>query len=127
LNKKKFVSKNAILDKIGDVKFYLRQYYCKTCHTYPKIKLESIVSDYEKISKDFKGKLVRKAKTGRKSLRKTNKDYKEDNISISHQTIHNILNIGNKKELTFKTLDLTGYFEFNERHLTTKNNKKFKG
>jgi cobalamin biosynthesis Co2+ chelatase CbiK len=126
LNKKKFVSKNVILDKIEDVKFYLRQYYCKTYHTYPKVKLESIVSDYEKICKEFKDKLVRKAKTGRKSLRKTSEDYKEDNISVSHQTIHNILNIGYKKELTFKTLDLIGYFEFDEQHLTMTKNKKFK-
>ncbi|MDR3062534.1 MAG: hypothetical protein LBU40_00155, partial [Methanobrevibacter sp.] len=127
LNKKKFVTKDVILDKIGEVKFYLKQYYCKECHTYHKVKLKHIIKDYEKISKPFKDKLIRKSKTGRKSLRKTSEDYKEDDISISHQSIHNILNIGDKNELTFKTLDLTGYFEFDEQHLTMQKNKKFKG
>jgi hypothetical protein len=128
LIKKKFVHKYVILDKIREVKFHLRQYYCKKkYHTYPKVKLKAIVSDYKNIFKHFRDKLLRKAKTGRKSLRKTSEDYKEDNISISHQTIHNMLNIGDKNELMFKTLDFSGYFEFDEQHLTMNSNKKFKG
>jgi len=42
LIKKKFVRHKITLDKTGDVVFFLREYYCKACHSYPKVKLKNI-------------------------------------------------------------------------------------
>jgi len=32
LIKKKFIRRKAIIDKIGDVVFYLKEYFCTSCH-----------------------------------------------------------------------------------------------
>jgi predicted nucleic-acid-binding Zn-ribbon protein len=74
LIKKKFVPRKAILDKIGDVVFYLKEYFCKTCHKYPKVELKNILKEYTKVSIQFLENMYNKARTGTKSLRKTSKD-----------------------------------------------------
>ena len=91
LIKKKFIPRKTILDKIGDVILYLREYYCKSCKKYPKVQLKNILNKYTKLSIPFKENLYNKARTGTKSLRKSSKDLKFDDVTLSHQSINNHL------------------------------------
>ena len=117
LIKKKFVQRNAIIDKIGDVVLYLKEYFCKKCRSYPKVQLKNILEKYTKFSIVFKEKLYEKARTGTKSLRKNSKDLKVDDVTLSHQSVANALKIENTRELSFDVGDLSGYYGYDEQFI----------
>ena len=48
LIKKKFIKRNATIDKIGDVVFYLKQYFWTKCHKYSKVELKNVLEKYKK-------------------------------------------------------------------------------
>ena len=117
LIKKKFIPRKVIMDKIGDVTLYLKEYYCKNCHKYSKVKLKNILEKYKKATISFKEKFIKKARTGRKSLRKTVKDLKVDAVTLSHQSVANLLSVGFVRELTFDVEELSGYTEYDEQFI----------
>ena len=109
LIKKKFVSRKAIIDKLGDVVFYLKEYYCKFCHSYPKVQLKNILKKYTKVSIPFKENLYNKARTSIKSLRNTSKDLEVDDVTLSHQSVANHLTIESENEIVFDVEKSSGY------------------
>jgi hypothetical protein len=117
LIKKKFVPRKAILDKVGDVLFFLKEYFCKSCHSYPKVKLKNILKDYSKVSVPFLENMYNKARTGIKSLRNTSKDLLVDNATLCHQSVANHLAVEAENELTFDVEELSGYFGYDEQFL----------
>ncbi|WP_157078729.1 hypothetical protein, partial [Methanobrevibacter filiformis] len=106
LIRKKFVSRNIVLNQTGDKTFYFRQYYCNNCGKYPTVKLDNVFEKYKKTSKSLIDNIHSKARTGRKSLRKMSKDLKVDNMSLSHQTVANILDVEEEEELRFNVEEL---------------------
>jgi len=118
LIKKKFIPRKAILNKIGDVVFYLKEYYCKACHRYPKVELKNILKEYSKVSIPFTENLYNKAKTGLKSLRKTSKDLKVDDVTLSHQSVANHLSVDSDKEIVFEVEEHSGYYGYDEQFIT---------
>jgi transposase-like protein len=117
LIKKKFIERKVIIDKIGDVILYLREYLCKNCGKYPKVELKNVFEKYKKASIKVKDKILAKAANGIKSLRKTSKDLKIDDISLSHQSIVNILDVGDTNEITFDVEELSGYVIYDEQFI----------
>jgi len=117
LIKKKFVERKTIIDKIGDVTLYLKEYVCKSCHRYSKVELPNILEKYRRSSIVFKEKLSRKARTGTKSLRKTSKDLKVDDVTLSHQSVANLLKVESGHELVFDVEKISGYIGYDEQHL----------
>ena len=117
LIKKKFVERKTIIDKIGDVVLYLKEYFCKSCKCYPKVELPNVLEKYKRPSIVFKEKLSKKARTGTKSLRKTSKDLKVDDVTLSHQSIANLLNVKSEGELVFDVETISGYIAYDEQHL----------
>ncbi|MCL2313207.1 MAG: hypothetical protein FWC41_12140 [Firmicutes bacterium] len=121
LIKKKFVQRKVILDKIGDVVFYLKEYFCKTCHSYPKVELKNILNKYSKVSIPFKENFYKKARTGIKSFRKTSKDIEADDGTLSHQSVFNHLSIDSECELRFDVGEISGYLAYDEQFIKIKN------
>jgi len=117
LIKKKFVPRQVVLHKIGDVIIYLKEYFCNHCHKYPKVQLKGIVDKYKKISNEFKDKIRAKMRTGRKSLRKTSEDFKVDDATVSHQTVLNLVNEVTTNEIVFDVDELSGFIEYDEQFL----------
>jgi hypothetical protein len=115
LIKKKFVPRKVILNKIGDVIFYLKEYFCKKCHSYPKVELKNILKERTKVSILFLENMYNKARTGIKSLRNTSKDLEFDDITLSHQSVSNHLTVKSVSELTFDVEELSGYFGYDEQ------------
>jgi len=117
LIKKKFVERHVIIDKIGDTTLYLKEYFCKKCGKYPKVELKNIVEKFKKVSIQFKEKILAKVRNGRKSLRKTSKDLKIDDVTLSHQSVLNIVNFDINDEIVFDVEELSGYIEYDEQFI----------
>jgi transposase-like protein len=117
LIKKKFIKREVIIDKIGDVILYLKEYFCTKCHKYSKVELKNVLEKYKKTAIQVKDKIIKKAGNGTKSLRKTSKDLKIDDITLSHQTLANIYHIGNTNEISFDIEELSGYVLYDEQFI----------
>jgi len=117
LIKKKFIKRKTIIDKIGDVVLYLKEYFCNSCHRYPKVELKNVLEKYKRSSIVFKDKLRQKARTGTKSLRKTSKDLKVDDVTLSHQSVANLLKVKSERELVFDVEKISGYCAYDEQYI----------
>ena len=120
LIKKKFIPRKAIIDKIGDVILYLKEYLCTNCRKYSKVELNNVLEKRKKVSTVFKEKLYQKARTGAKSLRKTSVDLKVDDVTLSYQSVANLLKTESQKELVFDVEELSGYYGYDEQFIDIK-------
>ena len=124
------IQKNGTNDRtlafkfLGKTKGRIQKYYCKNCGTHYIVDLSSIVMPYKQVTYELFFDIVDSYSLFASTLHKTTFYLKSAyNISISHQTVENVL-LSLEKEIEFQPWTLSGYYLFDS--LWVRSNGKWK-
>jgi len=89
--------------------------------------LKNFLNKFETISPVIKDNIIETAKKESQSLRKMAKNLKiHCNISISHQTISDIINISINDEIRNEIPVYSGYYSYDEQFIRTEGKRKYR-
>jgi transposase-like protein len=99
----------------------LRRYLCKSCRKKFTTSLKSIIKPKHKYPSLFMDKIVELYETGYRSLRNASEDLLNFfGVKISHQTIHNWLQILAETQKEENKIDYSGYYSYDEQYVKIK-------
>lgn len=119
--KQEYRDRTLILENQPNITVYLRRYLCKSCNKKFITSLDSIIKPGHRYPTTYMNKIIELFQTGYRSLRNASEDiHNFVGVKISHQTIHNWLQITDTNTITNINDDYSGYYAYDEEYVKIK-------